>query len=222
MRPEHGLGRRHAPDPRDTSFPMRPLLAAPITEAPPTRYWNANGWWGDQRSTPQCVAYAWTHWLEDGPVMQPGKGPIVPPATLYAEAQKVDEWPGEDYEGTSVRAGAKALQDRGLVESYHWAWDAETVLQAVLTTGPVVMGTNWYDSMFDTDAQGMVRISGAIAGGHAWLIDGASRYRGVVRAKNSWGRDWGRRGFFWLSMETLERLIHEDGEAALAIEVRAP
>ena len=32
---------------------------------------------------------------------------------LYHEAQKVDEWPGEDYEGTSVRAGLDILRVRG-------------------------------------------------------------------------------------------------------------
>ena len=32
---------------------------------------------------------------------------------LYHEAQKVDEWPGEDYEGTSVRAGLDILRTRG-------------------------------------------------------------------------------------------------------------
>ena len=28
---------------------------------------------------------------------------------LYHEAQKIDEWPGEDYDGTSVRAGLDIL-----------------------------------------------------------------------------------------------------------------
>src|SRR3954453_10392858 len=32
---------------------------------------------------------------------------------LYHEAQKVDEYPGEDYEGTSVRAGLDVLRTRG-------------------------------------------------------------------------------------------------------------
>ena len=32
---------------------------------------------------------------------------------LYHEAQKIDEWPGEDYDGTSVRAGLDILRKRG-------------------------------------------------------------------------------------------------------------
>ena len=36
---------------------------------------------------------------------------------LYHEAQKIDEWPGEDYDGTSVRAGLDILRKRGHCES---------------------------------------------------------------------------------------------------------
>ena len=35
---------------------------------------------------------------------------------LYHEAQKVDEWQGEDYDGTSVRAGLDILRKRGHCE----------------------------------------------------------------------------------------------------------
>ena len=35
---------------------------------------------------------------------------------LYHEAQKIDEWPGEDYDGTSVRAGLDILRKRGHCE----------------------------------------------------------------------------------------------------------
>ena len=36
---------------------------------------------------------------------------------LYHEAQKIDEWPGEDYDGTCVRAGLDILRKRGHCES---------------------------------------------------------------------------------------------------------
>lgn len=220
---EHGLGRRPAPDPRDQGYQLRTLLAAPLAEAPAKlfRYWNQMGWWGDQGPTSQCVAFAWAHYLEDGPVTQPGKGPILAPASIYAEAQKVDEWPGEGYDGTSVRAGAKVLQKVGFVSTYAWAWDLNTVIDSVLAAGPVVMGTNWYRSMFDPDPEGIVEISGPLAGGHAWVINGANRTAGLVRCKNSWSRSWGKKGNFYLSFESLARLIAEDGEACMAVEVKS-
>lgn len=220
MTPPLGLGRRHAPDQRDSRFPLSALL--PDEPSKRThRYWGASGWWGDQGNTSRCVAFAWLHWLEDGPVTQPGPGPILDPNWLYKEAQRNDEFPGEDYDGTSVRAGAKVLQGRSLIKEYRWAFDLPTLIQTVLEVGPVVVGTNWYQGMFSPDRDGVVRISGSLAGGHAYVINGANTKTGVARGKNSWGRDWGRRGLFYIPFEDLERLIKENGEACLAVEIRA-
>src|SRR5690606_274936 len=144
IKKEFGLGRVLAVDARDEGFSMRPLLSS-RKKLPTYKYWNANGWWGDQGSLPHCVGFSWAHWLEDGPVTHKGNAPIVNPSIIYKEAQKVDEWPGEKYDGTSVRAGAKILHKQGLIESYYWAWDIDSLANAVLTLGPVVVGTNWYD-----------------------------------------------------------------------------
>jgi hypothetical protein len=217
--PDHGLGRRYAEDVRDIQYPMRALLPAEASTRP-YRYWNASGWWGDQGNTPQCVAYAWTHWLEDGPVGQRGPAPVVPPAAIYKEAQAVDEWPGSDYDGTSVRAGAKVLQARGFISTYTWAQTFSDIREALLEVGPVVVGTNWYETMFDPDEAGLIHIGGSIAGGHAYVYDGISVPHMLVRIKNSWGRGWSNNGFAYISFADAERLLHEDGEAALAVEIR--
>ena len=140
--------------------------------------------------------------------------------TIYRQAQLVDEWPGEDYEGTSVRAGAKVLRALGMVSEYRWAWDMETLARYVLTTGTVVMGTNWYEGMDVPNAEGFVSPRGSIRGGHAWLVLGYNRARGVYRGVNSWGKHWGQAGRFWISEEDLGRLLAESGEACSAIEVR--
>lgn len=213
-----GLGRRHAPDIRDASYPASALLTTVPTLT--YRYWNASGWWGDQGSTPRCVGYAWAHWLEDGPVTHKGPSPIVGPSAIYTEAQKVDEWPGEDYDGTSVRAGAKVLQSKGFIKSYHWAITLTEIVATLLTIGPMVVGMNWYESMFEPDEAGLLHVGGSVAGGHAFKLDGINLRHSLVRVKNSWGRDWGNNGFAYLHFGDLERLLAEDGEACVATEIR--
>ena len=221
--PGHGLGRILAPDDRDRQFLMESVL--PTRKSTLTRrYWNQTGWWGDQGSTPQCVAYAALHYLEDGPVTHNHvRAPMIVPRELYCECQEVDEWYGDcrnpRYNGTSVRAAMKVLQRRGHIGAYRWAFDVDTMIDAVLTTGPVVVGTWWYEGMFDTDSDGFVHLTGRRAGGHAWVVNGVNLKRGVIRAKNSWGRTWGKRGNFWLTIPDMARLISEDGEVALADEI---
>jgi hypothetical protein len=53
-------------------------------------------------------------------------------------------------------------------------------MKHVLTTGPMVMGTNWYMDMFTPDRWGYVTPGGDNAGGHSWLIIGVDRYRKSV------------------------------------------
>jgi hypothetical protein len=214
------FGRRFAPDERDRPYALATLVAQAPEPTRRWRYWNANGWWGDQGGAPHCVGYAWAHWLEDGPVTHRGPAPVADPARLYRMAQCIDEWPGEDYAGTSVRAGAKVLHAEGFIEAYLWAFDAATVIDALLTVGPVVVGTDWYGGMSDPEPDGRLRPDGPLQGGHAYLLDGVNLDTGRVRVKNSWGRDWGRRGFGWLDLDDLDRLIAAQGEACLAVEVR--
>lgn len=215
----HGLGRLPAPDDRDNGYPVARLLAAaPVL--PAYRYWHPGAWSGDQGRTSMCVAYSWTHWLKAGPDTQ--RAHVPDPAPLYAEAQRVDEWPGEEpaYQGTSVRAGAKVLQARGYVGSYWWATTADEVAAAVLGVGPVVVGTDWHAGM-NRPVRGdgwRMHATGPVLGGHAYLLDGYSTKTRLFRCKNSWGRGYGNRGFAWLPADTLDLLLARHGEACLAVE----
>jgi hypothetical protein len=213
----YGLGRMPAEDSRDEMHLMQGVLPS-IIELRLHRYWYDRGWWGDQGDMPYCVGYAWVHWLEDGPITQAGQAPCCNPTDVYTAAQLVDEWPGTDYDGTSVRAGAKVLQSIGKISSYTWAWSVEPIIQALLYVGPVVVGTNWYRSMFDPKDD-ILRADGRAVGGHAYVLNGVNLARGLVRIKNSWGRSWAGDGRAWMEIETLDRLIREDGEACLAKEI---
>lgn len=180
----------------------------------------------DQGTTSQCVAYSGFKYLTTGPVMN--LKPKERPADLYRECLKVDEWPGEDWDGgTSVRALFKVFQRLGYVSGYSWAFEAAPIVAHVLEVGPVVMGTNWHREMADPDKWGYIRAKGEIDGGHAWCIVGADRSRrnpdgsmGAVRMVNSWGPSWGpQKGRAWVTLQDLDKLIKAEGEACVATEL---
>lgn len=214
------LGRLYQPDERDKNFLMKSIV--PTSTEKTHKYWWANGWWGDQGNTPQCVAYSWMHYVEDGPVTHfygnNDKKPLFPPHEIYNEAQLIDEWPGTDYDGTSVRAGVKVLMQRGVIKEYRWAWDIETIKKALLEQGPIVVGTWWYTDMFYPDQNGLITPTGSKAGGHAYLLNGINLKKGLIRIKNSWGRSWGKNGYAYIKIEDIEKLILDQGEACIALE----
>jgi hypothetical protein len=163
--------------------------------------------------------------VENSPICPPG---TINPFDLYREIVLLDEWDENDYEaqgtednmqfGSSVRAGMKALQARGLISQYRWAWDAATVARWVWMSGPVVIGVSWFNSMFYPDLKTqMIEATGGVAGGHCVILDGVNMKTRVVRLLNSWG-DWGLNGIARMSFDTLDYLLADQGEAAMAVE----
>jgi len=212
-----GLGREIKIDERDKKYLIENKITLPKTTST-QMYWDDNGWWGDQGRTSQCVGYAWAHFIDDGPIKHLGSKPNIQPSIIYKEAQKIDEWPGENYAGTSVRAGAKYLKSQNKIGSYLWAYNLDILIKTVLTQGPVVVGTNWYNGMFYPDRNGLIKITGRLVGGHAYVINGVDTRKQLFRIKNSWGRSWGVNGSAFISFANMQRLIRENGEICLAVE----
>lgn len=92
-------------------------------------------------------------------------------------------------------------------------------MDSVLEIGPVVVVTLWFRDMFFPNSDGLVRATGEKAGGHAYVINGVNRDKGYIRCKNSWDREWGKKGYFFLPIDDMNRLLQMDGECCVPIEV---
>lgn len=180
-----------------------------------SRIWDTGIWIGDQGVDPFCVGYAYSHWLHSYPIRQ-----FLNPDGIYRIAQFLDEWEGENYEGTSVRAGAKVLSQLGFISRYEWAKSSVSLQNALFTVGPVVVGTNWYEGMMEPDENNTIDVTGDIVGGHAYLLYSVNLKTQKYGVKNSWSSDWGENGKCTISFEDFNRLIGEDGEICVLRESR--
>lgn len=162
-----------------------------------------------------CVGFSLAHEIIARPQENLGVDANYARNRIYKEAQKHDEWPGEDYEGTSVLAGLKVINGLGWIRSYHWALNTNEALQGLAYAGPGIAGLNWYEGMMRPDSNGFIKPTGSIVGGHAILVRGISLRGGYVKLANSWGKSWGLDGDCLLTFDDFNRLLQEDGEFAI-------
>lgn len=208
-------------DERSRNYPIRALTAG--LPRPEQMYWRGPFFRLDQGQEGACVGFAWTNEILSKPVSSNVPRPLNDFALkFYKEAQKLDDWPGEDYEGTSVLAGAKQAQKLGYITGYRWAFGIEDVLDALAFTGPVVIGIPWYNDMYSTLPGGLVKVGGKLVGGHAITLTGYGNRKfpggltlDVVRWRNSWGRTYGVRGDGYIRVTDLANLLKQDGEACV-------
>lgn len=193
----------------------------------------------NQRAFPHCVAFAWLQFLMTAPIMRGPKDmtPITASKKIhFADAeiqrwtrlsydwmQRNDEWPGTEYDGTSVRAGADYLLKHHEIDRYVWAWDIPTAKAFVRSNegGPLVAGMDWFTGM-DTLRKGYAEPTGHWRGGHAFLVYWYSERLNAWRCKNSWGPTWGEGidgGDFWIHNDGFQYLLESlNGELCAAIQ----
>lgn len=176
----------------------------------------------DQGNDGHCVGFSSAGLLAAKP-----QGYEVTDATghkVFYAAQAVDRSEGRNFsEGATVLAGMKACQRAKYFSKYGWCFGVDDVLAWIVRRGPVILGINWYDDMFETSSDGLITVGGPLAGGHAILANGfwptSPKFGDVVVLTNSWGKVWGVNGRGYLPVESLSRLLKEDGEAATPTEL---
>ena len=205
----HGLGRKPSPpDNRDYRLAtyLHPSLG--VTQM----YWGT-GPALDQGASGHCVGFGFAGWGNTLPVddnYQDADGDAI-----YYECKVIDGEPQQE-DGTYVRTGAKAMKKRGRLSAYAFGSLSEAKT-FILNHGPVVFGIDWYDGMFTPDAQGVVRPTGSVAGGHGIAAYGADAT--YCYLQNSWGTSWGQHGNCKITWADLAICMANGGEACAAVEL---
>lgn len=195
------------------------------------------GVYNDQGREGACVGFAWSHELSAKPKIIATDDAFA--QRVYKRAQQLDPWPGEDYSGTSVLAGAKAVQElvnsrgKALIREYRWAFGIQDVLKVVAYRGPIVLGIDWYTGMYKPDENNMIYAAGELAGGHAIMANGVKLVRragtsgypmrwedidpdkSLVRLHNSWGVNYGLGGNAFITVTDLNKLLQDGGDACI-------
>lgn len=203
-------------DEASRQYPIRRLLGEPIQKT--KRVWTPRMLPLDQGREGRCVIFGWGAELACTPHRYVvtndwcnQKWPLV-----QAEDRKMgNNW----SDGASVLAGAKTMRNLGTVRYYGWGFGIQDVLQTLMRKGPVILGINWYESMYRTNRQGLVSVHGDLVGGHCIMANGYipqhPTFGEVVVWTNSWGSDYGVNGRGFIRVEDLTRLLREDGEACI-------
>ena len=124
----------------------------------------------------------------------------------------------------------KNLYGKPLIGAYRWAFGVEDILKVVSWRGPVVLGINWYNNMYNPDENNYIHVDDKKVGGHCILLNGQRLVpldsnkpltvgnldldQSRVILHNSWGEDWGDNGEGFLSLSDLYKLIEDDGGEA--------
>jgi hypothetical protein len=175
-----------------------------------------------------AVAYA----LQAAVKAKTGQSVTLSPRGIYVLAKKYDEWSGEDYEGTSVIGGLKAVREVGAYLDDDWPYankskpkagrkpsykisayselkGIEQILNALRENKLVIATIQVTDDFDKTDKDGRVTIKLPLRtiGGKAISIVGYNAETAEFKFANDWGAAWGAKGFGVVKDTDLTRIL---------------
>lgn len=215
--PEHPLGRRVEHDPRSRDYPARRVTTRRSI------LWTHLAPVIDQGGLGMCTGAALAQCLNTTHFVtsRPNRFYLDrdDATDLYSLATQLDDFPGEwpilDT-GSSGLAVAKAGIRLGYLTAYHHAFGFGHFLDTIAGQ-PVIAGTDWFDGMFTPDEHGYIHPTGALAGGHEYVVLGADHHRRRVTILNSWSQFWGRRGRAYLTFDDFAALLAAYGDVTAPI-----
>ncbi|MFH1868129.1 MAG: C1 family peptidase [Candidatus Omnitrophota bacterium] len=187
----------------------------------------------DQGQEGTCVGFAAASGMKEyQELLDYSKLVMLSPRFVYSECKKIDNMPEE--EGTTIRAAMKVLEVKGICQEKFWPYiplqktrarkgavsdakkfriltyarilDLNELRLTLANKGPCVIGVEVFEGMMRTKA-GLVPMpkkNEAALGGHAICPVGYDDKKGLIKFKNSWSVEWGKRGYGFLPYAYIE------------------
>ena len=186
----------------------------------------------DQGAEGTTVGFTVAYALQAAVKKRDGSAVTLSARSLYVQAKRHDEWPGEDYEGTSLEGALKAVKTVGAYLDVDWPYSSKAIprpnakptykisdyialkglqdIKAELLENKVVMVSINITNDFDRpDAKGRIVVRAPIKpiGGHSLSIVGYNSGTAEFKFANMWGTGWGERGFGYIRDVDLQKIL---------------
>jgi hypothetical protein len=173
-----------------------------------------------QGETPHCVGFSMANFGINLPIQTSYTNDDG--HRFYYMCKKLDNDANPDgtpaETGSTVRSAAKVLKQLGKIDAYAFAPDMASIKWWILNKGPLIAGTIWTEDMFKPDADNLVHPTGAVAGGHAYLLNEWT-LDNRIGIQNSWDDEWGKKGKAYITSAEFEKIFKYDGEALASVEL---
>ncbi|HCL57509.1 MAG TPA: hypothetical protein DHW82_10940 [Spirochaetia bacterium] len=114
-----------------------------------------------------------------------------------------------NIERDNTQPSAKARQEASQYKAKDWkqlrSSDSEAIKKELAGENPVVFGLNLKESFYNYSGGVYKTQSGGYLGGHAMLLVGYDDSKKAYKVMNSWGTNWGEKGFLWLDYSLFEK-----------------
>jgi C1A family cysteine protease len=185
----------------------------------------------DQGNEGLTVGFSIAYAMQAAIKQRDGKAAMLSARGIFNEARKYDEWPGEDYYGSSVEGGLKAMRATGAyleadwpyaaaqpskdarpaykISHYHKLARVADIKARLIARQPVIaqlMITRDFDK---PDARGHIVVKEPLKelGGHSVTIVGYDQNTAEFTLANMWGTGWGNKGFATIRDADLAKIL---------------